>query len=107
MQFSGGVYNPTQKHQNTPKMAHKHHPKEARIWAAQQHDGGRPASEICKDMNITPATLKRWRDQLHLLAPSDAVKMREQEKLIEHMARIVADQAVRMRIMEIALQKKR
>jgi hypothetical protein len=33
--------------------------------------------------------------------------MREQEKLIEHMARIVADQAVRMRIMEIALQKKR
>jgi len=41
------------------------------------------------------------------LAPSDAVKMREQEKLIEHMARIVADQAVRMRIMEIALQKKR
>ena len=86
-------------------MAHKHHPKEARIWAVQQQDGGRSASDICKDMNITPATLKRWRDQLHLLAPSDAVKMREQEKLIEHMARIVADQAVRMRIMEIALQK--
>jgi len=88
-------------------MAHKHHPKEARIRAVQQQDGGRSASEICKDMNLTPATLKRWRDQLHLLAPSDAVKMREQEKLIEHMARIVADQAVRMRIMEIALQKKR
>ncbi len=88
-------------------MAHKHHPKEARIRAVQQQDGGRPASEICKDMNITPSTLKRWRDQLHLLAPSDAVKMREQEKLIGHMARIVADQAVRMRIMEIALQKKR
>jgi transposase-like protein len=88
-------------------MAHKHHPKEARIRAVQQQDGGRSASEICKDMNITHATLKRWRDQLHLLAPSDAVKMREQEKLIEHMARIVADQAVRMRIMEIALQKKR
>lgn len=88
-------------------MAHKHHPKEARIRAVQQHDGGRPASEICKEMNITPGTLKRWRDQLHLLAPSDAALIREQEKLIEHMARIVADQAVRMRIMEIALQKKR
>jgi len=44
MQFSGGVYNPTQKHQNTPKMAHKHHPKEASIRAVQQHDGGRSAS---------------------------------------------------------------
>jgi len=41
-------------------MAHKHHPKEARIRAVQQHDGGRPASDICKDMNITPGTLKRW-----------------------------------------------
>jgi transposase-like protein len=58
-------------------MAHKHHPKEARIRAVQQQDGGRPASDICKDMNITPGTLKRWRDQLHLLAPSDAVKMRD------------------------------
>jgi len=45
-------------------MAHKHHPKEARIRAVQQQDGGRSASEICKDMNITPSTLKRWRDQL-------------------------------------------
>ena len=44
-------------------MAHKHHPKEARIRAVQQQDGCRPASEICKDMNITPGTLKRWRDQ--------------------------------------------
>jgi transposase-like protein len=50
-------------------MAHKHHPKEARIRAVQQQDGGRPASEICKEMNITPGTLKRWRDQLHLLPP--------------------------------------
>ena len=88
-------------------MAHKHHPKEARIRAIQQQDGGRSASEICKDMNITPATLKRWRDQLHLLAPSDAALIREQEKMIEHMARVVAEQAVKLRIMEIALQKKR
>ncbi len=31
--------------------------------------------------------------------------MREQEKLIAHMVGIVADQAVRMRFMEIALKK--
>lgn len=31
--------------------------------------------------------------------------MREQEKLIEHMVRIMADQAVRMRFMEIAIEK--
>jgi len=76
-------------------MSHKHHPKEARIRAVQQQDGGRPASEICKEMNITPGTLKRWRDQLHLLAPSDAALIREQEKMIEHMARVVAEQAVK------------
>ncbi len=86
-------------------MAHKHHPKEARIRAIQQHDGGQSASEICKEINIAPSTLKRWRDQLHLLAPSDAALIREQEKTIEHMARVVAEQAVRLRIMEIALQK--
>jgi hypothetical protein len=57
--------------------------------------------------SITPGTLKRWRDQLHLLAPSDAALIREQEKMIEHMARVVAEQAVKLRIMEIALQKKR
>jgi transposase-like protein len=86
-------------------MAHKHHPKEARIRAVQQHDGGRSASEICKEMNISPATLKRWRDQLHLLAPPDAAKMREQEKTIEHMARVVAEQAVQIRILQMALEK--
>ena len=40
-------------------------------------------------------------------APSDAALIREQDKMIEHMARIVAEQAVKLRIMEIALQKKR
>ena len=88
-------------------MSHKHHPKEARIRAVQQQDGGRPTSEICKEMNVAASTLKRWRDQLHLLAPPDAALIREQDRMIEHMARIVADQAVRLRIMEIALQKKR
>jgi putative transposase len=88
-------------------MAQKHHPKEARIRAIQQQDGGRPASEICKEMNISAATLKRWRDQLHLLAPPDVAKMREQEKTIEHMARVVAEQAVQIRILQMALEKKR
>ena len=46
-------------------------------------------------MNISPATLKRWRDQLHLLAPPDAAKMREQEKTIEHMARVVAELGIK------------
>ena len=88
-------------------MAQKHHPKEARIRAVPQHDGGRSATKICKEMNITPSTLKRWRDQLHLLAPPDAAKMREQEKTIEHMARVVAEQAVQIRILQMALEKKR
>ena len=88
-------------------MAQKHHPKEARIRAVQQQDGGRSAAEICKEMNITPSTLKRWRDQLHLLAPPDAARMREQEKTIEHMARVVAEQAVQIRILQMALEKKR
>jgi transposase-like protein len=83
-------------------MAHKYHPKEARIRAVQQHDGGRSASEICKEMNISPATLKRWRDQLHLLAPPDAAKMREREKTFGHMARIVAAQALQIRILQVA-----
>lgn len=83
-------------------MAHKHHPKEARIRAVQQHDGGRPASVVLLEMNISPATFKRWRDQLHLLAPPDAAKMREQEKTIEHMARVVAEQAVQIRILQVA-----
>ena len=38
-------------------MAHKHHPKEARIRAVQPQDGGRPASDICKDMNIGLVTV--------------------------------------------------
>ena len=44
-------------------------------------------SRICR-----VGQLKRWRDQLHLLAPSDAALIREHDKMIEHMARIVADQ---------------
>jgi hypothetical protein len=50
-------------------------------------------------MNISPASFKRWRDQLHLLAPSDAALIREQEKMIEHMARVVAEQAVQIRVL--------
>ena len=88
-------------------MSHKHHPKEARIRAIQQQDSGRLAPQICQEMNIAPSTLKLWLEQLHLMTSPDVTLMREQEKMIEHMARIVADQAVRMRIMEIALQKKR
>jgi hypothetical protein len=33
--------------------------------------------------------------------------MREQEKTIEHMARVVAEQAVQIRILQMALEKKR
>ena len=80
-------------------MAHKHHPKEARIRASSSTtEAVRPPS-CCKEMNISPATLKRWRDQLHLLAPPDAAKMREQEKTIEHMARVVAEQGVQIRVL--------
>jgi hypothetical protein len=50
-------------------------------------------------MNITPSTLKRWRDQLHLLPLSDAVKMQEQDKTIEHLARVVAEQGVQIRVL--------
>jgi hypothetical protein len=56
-------------------------------------------------MNIRGAKLKRWREQLHLLAPSEVEKMREQEKTIEHIARVVAEQAVQIRILQIALEK--
>jgi len=95
-----GVFTTQPKiNQNTHKMSHKHYPKEARIRAVQQQDSGRAAAAICKEMNITPSTLKRWRDQLHMLASPDAAKMQEQDKTIEHLARVVADQAVRMRIM--------
>ena len=87
-------------------MAHKCHPKEAWIWDVQQHDGGRPASEICMEMNISPATLKRWLDQLHMLASPYAAKMQEQEKTIEHMARVVAEQAVQIRILQMASKKR-
>ena len=45
-----GVYNQTQKHHNTPKMAQKHQPKEARTRAVLQNDGGRSAVEICKEV---------------------------------------------------------
>ncbi len=38
--------------------------------------------------------------------PSDAALIREQDKMIEHMARIVAEQAVKLRIMEIRPPKK-
>jgi hypothetical protein len=36
---------------------------------------------------------------------ADAAKMREQEKTIEHMARVVAEQAVQIRILQMALEK--
>ena len=87
-------------------MAHKHHPTEARRRAVQPHDGGRPASAICREMNISPATLKRWLDQLHMLASPYAAKMQEQEKTIEHMARVVAEQAVQIRILQMASKKR-
>ena len=40
----------------------------------------------------------------HKHHPEEA-QIREQEKMIEHMARVLAEQAVKLRIMEIALQK--
>ena len=106
MQFSVGVYNSTQDAR--PPHDGSQTPPEGGPHTGRPADlGGRTASEICKEMNISPATLKRWRDQLHLLAPPDAAKMREQEKTIEHMARVVAEQAVQIRILQMALEKKR
>jgi len=40
------------------------------------------------------------------VAPPDAAKMREQEKAIKHMARVVAEQAVQIRILQMALKKR-
>jgi hypothetical protein len=42
-----------------------------------------------------------------MLASPDAAKMQEREKMIEHMACVVAEQAVQIRILQMALEKKR
>ena len=73
MQILGGVYNNTKTTKNTPDMAHKHHSKEARLLTVKEQNGGRSAFEICKEMNFSPGTLKRWRDQLHLLGWDNSV----------------------------------
>jgi hypothetical protein len=77
MQILGGVYNNTKTTKNTPDMAHKHHSKEARLLTVKEQNGGRSAFEICKEMNFSPGTLKRWRDQLHLLGPPSALPLSE------------------------------
>jgi hypothetical protein len=43
-------------------MTHKHHPKEARFRTVRQQDGGWPAFDISKDMNISPDALGRGED---------------------------------------------
>ena len=76
------------------------------VKALQEHEGGRDAKEICRELGITTAAFYKWRQRYGGLEASDLKKMKDLESDLSKYKRIVAEQALQITVLKDVIEKK-
>lgn len=87
-------------------MKAKKFTEEQIITVIKQHERGVSANEICRQHNIAPATLYRWKSKFSGMDVSDAKKLRALEDENRRLKKLVADQALDIQILKDVNSKK-
>ena len=85
-------------------MKRKRHTPEQIIAKLRDADaaltGGSSTEQICKQLEISPATYHKWRNQFGGIKADEMKRLKELEKENSRLKKIVADQAVDISILK-------
>jgi putative transposase len=76
------------------------------IGILRQHEGGRPAKELCRQYGFSEQTLKRWREKYRGMKVEDAKRLRALEEENRRLKHVIAEITLDKRALEAALGKK-
>jgi putative transposase len=76
------------------------------VKAINEHESGRKAEEICREMAITTATFYKWRQRYAGMQASEVKKMRELQDENAKLKRMFADLSLVHEALKDAVAKK-
>ena len=87
-------------------MKRKRHTTEQIIRILREADGGKNTEDVCREHNISAQTYYRWKSKYGSLEPNEAQRLRDLEKENGELKKLLADQLLKAKALEIALEKK-
>lgn len=87
-------------------MRQKRFTEEQIIGVLKEHEAGIKADDICRKYGISVQTLYRWKSKYGGLTVSEARRLRELEDENRKLKQMVAEQALDIRGLKAALERK-
>ena len=76
------------------------------VKAIQEHEGGRKAEDICREMGITTAAFYKWRQSYGGMEASDVKRLKELEEENARLKRMYANLSLVHEALKDAVAKK-
>lgn len=76
------------------------------VKAIQEHETGRKAEDICRELGITTASFYKWRQRYGGMVASDVKKMKEIQEENSRLKRMYADLSLTHEALKDAIAKK-
>ena len=76
------------------------------VKAIQEHEAGRKAEDICRDLGITTASFYKWRQRYGGMEASEVKKMKELQEENARLKKMYADLSLVHEAMKDAIAKK-
>jgi putative transposase len=76
------------------------------VKALKEHEGGRSAEDICREMDISRATLYNWRSRYGGMESSDVKRLKELEEEHSRLKRMYAELSMDHNILKDVISKK-
>jgi len=76
------------------------------VKAIQEHENGRKAEDICRDLGITTASFYKWRQRYGGMEASEVKKMKELQEENARLKKMYADLSLVHEAMKDAIAKK-
>lgn len=87
-------------------MRQKRFTEEQIIGVLKEHESGIKAADICRKYGISEQTLYRWKSKYGGMTVSEARRLRELENENRKLKQMVAEQALDIRALKAALERK-
>ena len=87
-------------------MKQKRHTTEEIIRILREVDGGKNVENVCREHNVTVTTYYRWKKKFGGMELQDARRYRELERENTELKKLVADQMLKIRVLEEVNAKK-
>ena len=87
-------------------MKKKHHNEEQIVAILREADSGRSVEEVCRDHNISKASLHRWKRKYGQMELRDVKRLKELERENAELKKVVADQLSNIKVLKHVNAKK-